>query len=218
MQRTRHGVSHPRVRSRATGVAVSNLSVGSGLITTFSCWAHLTTSAPFRARPIGSVSGRLSQTASRRGLDCWSGFPLLFGCRHSLLGHPVPAREFSVPHGRPTEPQVRTQTGLPRSAHTSYDQGGRPLYPEDHGAHPGQSRSLTSMRRLLKRPVLAPRNNHHPCEALLNEASTRGSHEFARPVFPSPDTPGWIRHALGFPRASHPAITHNARRGGDRPN
>jgi hypothetical protein len=32
---------------------------------------------------------------------------------------------------------ARTPTGLPRSARTSYDRGGSPLYPEDGGAHPG---------------------------------------------------------------------------------
>ena len=32
---------------------------------------------------------------------------------------------------------ARTPSGLPRSARTSYDRGGSPLYPEDGGAHPG---------------------------------------------------------------------------------
>jgi hypothetical protein len=34
-------------------------------------------------------------------------------------------------------PKGRTPTGLPRSACTSYDRGGCPLYHEDGGAHPG---------------------------------------------------------------------------------
>jgi hypothetical protein len=47
-------------------VAASNLSVGSGVIVIFSCWAHLTASALFRAGPRGPVSGRLSMTTSLR--------------------------------------------------------------------------------------------------------------------------------------------------------
>jgi hypothetical protein len=50
-----------------TVVAASNLSVGSGVIVIFSCWAHLTASARFRVRAPGPVSGRLSGTASWRG-------------------------------------------------------------------------------------------------------------------------------------------------------
>jgi hypothetical protein len=30
------------------------------------------------------------------------GFPLPFGCRHSLLGHPIPAGGWGLPHGRLT--------------------------------------------------------------------------------------------------------------------
>jgi hypothetical protein len=59
-----------------------------------------------------------------------------------------------------------------------------------------------------------------PTEISLNEASTKGSHVFARPVFPSPVTARMERAALGLtPRASHPADQEpdNARRGGDRP-
>ena len=36
-------------------------------------------------------------------------------------------------------PSARTSTGLPRSARTSCDRGGCPLYPEDDGAHPAGS-------------------------------------------------------------------------------
>jgi hypothetical protein len=56
---------------------VSNLSVGGGVIVIVSCWAHLTASAPFRAKPPGLVSGRLSRTASWR-TGIWSWFPVAF--------------------------------------------------------------------------------------------------------------------------------------------
>ena len=36
-------------------------------------------------------------------------------------------------------PSARTSTGFPRSARTSCDRGGCPLYPEDDGAHPAGS-------------------------------------------------------------------------------
>jgi hypothetical protein len=44
----------------------------------------------------------------------------------------------------------------------------------------------------------------------------RGFKQFARPVFPSPVAPGWNTGPWAFPRASHPASTRSARRGGDR--
>jgi hypothetical protein len=53
-------------------------------------------------------------------------------------------------------------------------------------------------------PVPAPRHNHHPCGDPLDEASTKGSRVFTRPIFPSPVTPGWNTGALGFPPSSAP--------------
>ncbi len=86
-----------------TTVAVaSNLSVGSGVFVIFFSLAHLTTSARFRARAPGPVSGRLCGTAAWRRRQSCPGFPLPFGCRHSLLGHPIPAGELGLPHGRLT--------------------------------------------------------------------------------------------------------------------
>jgi hypothetical protein len=56
-------------------------------------------------------------------------------------------------------------------------------------------------------------------EISLNEASTKGSHVFARPIFPRLWPPGWNGPPLGFPRASHPADQEpdDARQGRDRP-
>ena len=39
---------------------------------------------------------------------------------------------------------------------------------------------------------------------------------FTRPFFPSPVAAGWNGSPLAFPRAPHPALTGDARRGGDR--
>jgi hypothetical protein len=86
----------------ATLVAASNLSVGSGVVVSFSSLAHLTASARFRARAPCPVSGRLGGTAAWRGRPSRPGFPLRFRCRRSLLGHPIPAGGLGLPHGRLT--------------------------------------------------------------------------------------------------------------------
>jgi hypothetical protein len=151
----------------------SNLSVGSGVIVIFSYWAHLAASAPFRAGPRGPVSGRLSTTTS------WRAGPALVVSRRlsaagiSLLGHPIPAVELGPPHGRLTGHDGRTSTGLPRSAHTSYDRVGCPLYPGDDGAHPGPV-ALTGQRLpRSQRPVPVSRSSVPSIGTAHYEASTR---------------------------------------------
>ena len=92
-----------------------------------------------RIRPV-IHDHQLEELVNRRG------FPLPFGCRRSLLGHPVPAGELGPPCGRltgQTRGHARTSTGLPRSARVSCSRGGCPLYPGDGGALPGQVDSLT---------------------------------------------------------------------------
>jgi hypothetical protein len=113
----------------------------------------------------------------------------------------------------------RTSTGLPRSARTSCDRGGRPLCPGDSGAHPDRGHFPAGARRFTATSPFPP-PTVPPARMLLNEASTKGSRVFARPVFPSPVAARMERAALGLePRASHPADQEpdDARRGGDRP-
>ena len=133
-----------------TFVVASNLSVGSGVIVIFSCSAHLTASALFRAGPQGPVSGRLSTTAS------WRAGPTVgvsrrlsaAGFRFSAILFP-PRSSALLTVGLPaTKRHGRTSTGLPRSARTSYDRVGCPLYPGDGGAHPGRRRSPTCACRI----------------------------------------------------------------------
>jgi len=124
------------------------------------------------------------------------GFPLSFGHRHLLFGHPAPAEESSPPHGRPAGPGVRTSTGFPRSAHTSCDRGGRPLCPGDNGAHPGRGHFPAGVCRFATACPCTP--PHVPSTRFaLNEASTKGSRVFARPIFPSLWPPGWNGPPLG---------------------
>jgi hypothetical protein len=123
-----------------TVVAASNLSVGSGVVVIFSSLAHLTASARFRARAPGPVSGRLCGTAAWRGRPSRPGFRCVSaaGVRFSVIRFP-PGDWAFLTVGLPDTPAgaFRTSTGLPRSARTSCDRGGCPLYPGDGGALPG---------------------------------------------------------------------------------
>jgi hypothetical protein len=92
--------------------------------------------------------------------------------------------------------RVRTPTGLPRSARTSCDRGGRPLYPEDGGALPG-------LRDVLSRRLpLDGGQSFDPAPASHRQGSaSRGINEGSSdsPVRSSPRLwpPGWNGHALG---------------------
>jgi hypothetical protein len=161
--------------------------VGGVLRSSSSPQAHLTASAPFRARARGPVSGRLSATTAWRRRPTRPGFPSPFGCRHSLLGHPVPAEELSPPRGRPTRqhllPGPRRGSRVP---HARAATGVGALYtPRTDGA-PSRPDGLPS-RHLLhsQQPVLAPRSNIHHARLRLTRHQ-QGFKQFTRPVFPSP--------------------------------
>jgi hypothetical protein len=128
------------------------------------------------------------------------GFPLPFGCRRSLLGHPIPAEELGPPCGRLTGQDVpaRTSTGLPRSARVSYDRGGCPLYPEDGGAHPGLSRVLSRRLPLPSGQSFYPRSNIPSCEGALHGASTRVQAIHPSGHSPRLRPPGWDGPPLGL--------------------
>jgi hypothetical protein len=183
----------------ATLVAASNLSVGSGVVVIFSSLAHLAASARFRARAPGPVSGRLCGTAAWRGRPSRPGFPLRFRCRHSLLGHPIPAAGLGLPHGRLTGhararsgprrgyrvPHARAATGVG----ALYTPGTAVLIPAEGRAQPAPA--------ALPRPVAALRFNIPPRGALLHEASTR-VHAIHRSGLPWPLAARVERAALGL--------------------
>ena len=102
--------------------------------------------------------------------------------------------------GLPARPQGagRTQTGFPCFARTSCDRGGCPLYSGDGGAHPDRGRSPASACRNLSDMSLRPATASRRYGALLHEASTKGSSDFTRPIFPSPVALGWNERPLGF--------------------
>jgi hypothetical protein len=170
----------------ATLVAVSDLSVGSGVVVIFSSLAHLTASARFRARAPGPVSGRLCGTAAWRGRPSCPGFPLRFRCRRSLLGHPIPAGGLGLPHGRLTGHARRRVPDL--DGVTAF---------RTHELRPGWAPPIPRGRRCSSRPrdVLSRRlpldggQSRSPCSrippaGLCFTRHQRGFTQFTRPVFP----------------------------------
>jgi hypothetical protein len=110
-------------------------------------------------------------------------------------------------------PKGRTPTGLPRSARTSCDRGGCPLYPEDGGALPGLRDVLSRRLPLNGGQSFHPAPTSHRA-GLRFTRHQRGFTRFTRPVFPSPVASRMERaRPWAFPRASHPAVTGGARRG-----
>jgi hypothetical protein len=69
----------------------------------------------------------------------------------------------------------------------------------------------------FQRPALQPHYHNPPWGIRSHETSTKGSLTFTRPIFLSPVIPGWNEDPLAFPRAPHPAVTSNARRGENQP-
>jgi hypothetical protein len=119
------------------------------------------------------------------------GFPLPFGRRHSLLGHPIPARELGLPCGRLTGHHLGSgpPTGLPRSTRTSCDRDGCLLYPGDGDAHPADLHSPAGACRF---PAASP------CTPLLHPISGAADHEASTEVH--------AIHPSGLPLACGPRM------------
>jgi hypothetical protein len=132
-------VDRPRVHSPRPMAAVSSLPL---------VGASSSSSSSGSPDHVSALSGRATRARIRpvirhgrlEGRPSCPGFPLPFGCRRSLLGHPVPARELGLPHGRLTGPPdggpdldgvstIRTHKTRPGMA---------PSIAGDGGAHPGQ--------------------------------------------------------------------------------
>jgi len=106
-----------------------------------------------------------------------------------LSGHPVPARELDLPHGRLTGRDQRPDPdGVPTFRTTRYDRGGCLLDPGDSGALPARCRARPAPAA-SQRPV--PSTPHpHPTAGLLITRHQRRFTRFTRPACPSPVTPG----------------------------
>lgn len=114
--------------------------------------------------------------------------------------------------GLPPTSSGRTPSGFPRSTLTRFDRVGCLLYPGDGGAHPGPD-AVPGQRLPLHNGVslhsaTAP---HHG--ATIHEASTK-VHAIHPSGLPLARDPRMGREVLRLsPRASHPAVTSNARQG-----
>ena len=166
--------------------------------------AHLPTSARFRARAPGPVSGRLYAATRRRNRSCCRAFPLPFGRRPSLAGHPVP-------------PGIAPLLRSAYRATISADPDGVSMF-RTRETRPGWAPSISRGQRCSRdRPEvggrrlplpsgqpLSPRSCHPPRGARINGTSAR-VHWYS-PVQPSPHL--WPRDgtgALGLsPEAPHP--------------
>jgi hypothetical protein len=160
---------------------------------------HLTTSALFRARAPGPVSGRLSMPISRRGLIGSAWFPAAFR-RPAFASWSSCSRsgvELSLRSAYRLTFARRTSDGVFRVSHARAAIG--------VGALSTPGTTVLTLTGVAHRPapvasqrrVPTPRHYHHRCEAPHHEASTKGSSDFTRPIFPSPVAPGWRRAPLG---------------------
>ena len=125
-------------------------------------------------------------------------------------GHPVPAREFRLPHGRPTRtrmpgpgrgfhvPHQRDTTGLGALS----TPGTAVLTPAGCRARPTPAAS--------QRPVPTPRCNNPPAEPRITRHQRRFT-RFTRPACPLPVIPGWNEDPRASLQAPHPAVTSDAR-------
>ena len=179
--------------------------------------AHLTASAPFQVRALCPVSGQLCGTTSWRGQPSCPGFLLPFGCRHSLLGHPIPARGLGLPYGRLTGPKPGPRRGY-HVPHVRAATGvGAPCTPRTAVLTRLTLTLSAGAYRFSTASPYTPRNI--PSAGLRITRHQRRFTQFTRPVFPSPVAPGWNRSPWASPPSFGPRrlITDDARQGGDRP-
>jgi hypothetical protein len=115
-----------------------------------------------------------------------------------FLGHPVPAGELGLPHGRLTEPINGSDSDGVSTFRTRETRPGRvPSMPRGGGVHAtGQVPPAAACRFPAASP--APRSDIPPPGAHFDEASSKGSLTLTRPVFPSPVTPGRDGESLGL--------------------
>ena len=183
----------------------SNLSVGSGLVVI----VYSTGSPDPRQHPFGSghqpVSGQLSATRRRRGRPD----PVPVSCRLSATGirfsgHPVPAGELGLPHGRLTGHECRPDPDGVSTFHTQRDTTGvgalstpgtAVLTPAGCRARPAPAAS--------QRPVPTPRCNNPSAGPRITRHQRRFT-RFTRPAFPSPVIPGWNEDPWACPSSFAP--------------
>ena len=141
-----------------------------------------------------------------------------FGHRHSLLGHPVPAQDLGLPHGRLTGHHLAPGPG--RGFHVSHLRDttgvGAPSTPGTAVLSRAGCRARPAPAA-SQRPVPAPRT-HIPPAGLRNYGASTEVHAIHPSGLPltcgPPDGTGGPR---AYPCAPHPAVTGGARQGGAGP-
>jgi len=210
-------ISRRRYGGGSAAIAASKTSVPA-VFGRFASTAHLPTSARFRARAPGPVSGQLYETASG-GAGHLFRFPAAFRPPAFASWASCPARGFRPPYGRPTAPQAaRTRAGFPCSARVRRGRGwGRPLYPGDGGACTATCESRNRRLPPCNGRSLSPRC-HDPSRDVFNNGASATVHwRSPLPAIPLTCSPRTEREPLGFPWASHPAGPSRACQGGDEP-
>ena len=178
-------------------------------------------SARFRARAPGPVSGRLCRAPGGRAGNDGAGFPLPFGRRRSLPGHPVPPGA-SAP----------LAIGLPRRHRDGADPSGVSMF-RTRETRPGPGALYTPGTAVphghvciprpppaaLQRPVPVTPVSRPVPGCLSHEASARVHWRSPLPAIPLACGSQTERDPSGFPPGSTPgrAGLGRARRGGDRP-
>jgi hypothetical protein len=111
---------------------VSNFPFGSGVSAVRLPQAHLLTSAHFRARAPGPVSGRLYDTTAWRSSPACRCSRCVSAAGVRFLSTRYPPVELALPYGWVTEHRfmVGPRRWLPRCARSRHDRGGCLLYPE----------------------------------------------------------------------------------------
>ncbi len=159
-------------------------------------------SAPFRVRALASRIRLVIQDGEMEEPAMMPRFPAAFRPPAFASRSSHPRRRIGPPSRSAYRAKARTPTGLLRSARTSYDRGGRLLYPEDDGAHPGQAQSPAGTRHFTAASPCTPLQ--HPIHgAGVDEASTE-IHAIHPSGLPLACDPRMERAPSGFPPSSEP--------------
>ena len=165
--------------------------------------AHLPTSAPLSGPGHhGSVSGQLPSNGHLEEQPHRCGFLSAFAHRHSLLGHPVPARRIPpfLTVGLPGRRSGPDSVGVSAFRTCEKRPGWVPSLLRGGGVVPATETSMTGACRFTTASPLPPLQ--HPIGEGWDHEAYEDSLAFTRPVFPSPVVPGWN----GDPSASSPGF------------
>src|SRR4051794_3286944 len=195
-----NGVPHQDIVRRSVHREVSNLPSDTDGIDQHplhSSPAHV--SAPFEARALRPrYPASYPATAAWRSSHQRCGFLSAFAHRHSLLGHPVPARRIPpfLTVGLPGRRSGPDSVGVPAFRTCEKRPGWVPSLLRDGGVVPAIVTSMTGACRFSTASPLPPLK--HPIGGGWDHEAYEDSLAFTRPVFPLPTIPGWNGNGFGF--------------------